>query len=66
MIIRLALAIMAIAATILGISSGQPVAKDPKMTRVVECKAEDGGPILPCVWKDKDQNGNYLLFTKQN
>lgn len=38
--------------------------RDPVRTEVVECQAEDGGPVLPCIWKDKDVDGNYILFTK--
>lgn len=56
--------LVAIAFHIYASYASTPTHADPKMTRVVECQAEDGGPVLPCIWKHKDQDGNYLYFTK--
>jgi hypothetical protein len=32
-------------------------------TEIVECGAEDGGPVLPCVWsKHRNRQGEYNYF----
>lgn len=30
---------------------------------VPQCRAEDGGPDLPCVWRDRHADGGWLVFT---
>lgn len=31
--------------------------------RLYQCTAEDGGKKLPCVWKDFDNQGKWIVFT---
>jgi hypothetical protein len=38
--------------------------KPYKAVRVVVCKVEDGGPILPCIWKRNNRVGKSQPITR--
>lgn len=36
-----------------------------RTTILVQCRAEDGGPVLPCVWKQQTPDSKWIVFTKE-
>ena len=38
-------------------------ASDPQPHYLPVCEKEDGGPELPCVWRDQTTGGQFILYT---